>query len=272
MDDAFYLHLVYCCDMDYYSAVRYAIVHYNHIKKIVEINAGNEREDSSTVDILKRLEKQQQLEGNKKTLESRTLTQEDEVLQVKVSQEQKNFVTSYPTRFLITFLEALIEKAEDGRILINIQDESIFAVLRTTPEMQERLRYLDSTLGSASGNEYYENLCMKAVNQSLVRAQKRTSQMGETLIDFTTPNSNANESLTAQLFSISVLPKNQNGPYEFSGDFALDSRHTDPSLWECMANHQNSLFTLIKQLLMQDANNKQKMLEWFAKFAKAKRK
>ncbi|KAL9875319.1 ATP-dependent DNA helicase CHL1-like [Glossina fuscipes] len=168
--------------------------------------------------------------------------------------------------------------------------------------MQERLRYLDSTLGSASGNEYYENLCMKALYPLLGRMQteirqanlvtlkkkvflllnffvkqKRTSQMDETLIDFTTPNSNANgavyiDSLTAQLFSISVLPKNQNGPYEFSGDFALDSRHTDPSLWECMANHQNSLFTLIKQLLMQDANNKQKMLEWFAKFAKTKRK
>ncbi|KAI9580958.1 hypothetical protein GQX74_011100, partial [Glossina fuscipes] len=218
----------------------------------------NQFPESSTVDILKRLEKQQQLEGNKKTLESRALTQEDEVLEVKV--------------------------------------------LRTTPEMQERLRYLDSTLGSASGNEYYENLCMKALYPLLGRMQteirqanlvtlkkkvflllnffvkqKRTSQMDETLIDFTTPNSNANgavyiDSLTAQLFSISVLPKNQNGPYEFSGDFALDSRHTDPSLWECMANHQNSLFTLIKQLLMQDANNKQKMLEWFAKFAKTKRK
>ncbi|KAL9929061.1 ubiquitination factor E4A [Glossina fuscipes fuscipes] len=100
--------------------------------------------------------------------------------------------------------------------------------------------------------------------------EKRTPQMGEILIDFTTPNPNANgaaymDTLIGQLFSISILPKNQNGPYEFFGDFTLDSRHTDPALWECMANHQNSLFMLIKQLLMQDANNKQKMLEWFAK-------
>uniref|UniRef100_A0A182IKL4 DNA 5'-3' helicase n=1 Tax=Anopheles atroparvus TaxID=41427 RepID=A0A182IKL4_ANOAO len=49
---------------------------------------------------------------------------------------------------------------------------------RTSPELAERMRYLDRTLptstaplGSGSaGSEYYENLCMKAVNQCIGRA------------------------------------------------------------------------------------------------------
>ncbi|XP_035779102.1 ATP-dependent DNA helicase DDX11-like isoform X1 [Anopheles albimanus] len=47
---------------------------------------------------------------------------------------------------------------------------------RTSPELAERMRYLDRTLAKQSpaansaGNEYYENLCMKAVNQCIGRA------------------------------------------------------------------------------------------------------
>ncbi|ETN58517.1 regulator of telomere elongation helicase 1 rtel1 [Anopheles darlingi] len=47
---------------------------------------------------------------------------------------------------------------------------------RTSPELVERMRYLDRTLAKQSptantaGNEYYENLCMKAVNQCIGRA------------------------------------------------------------------------------------------------------
>ena len=41
---------------------------------------------------------------------------------------------------------------------------------RNSPELQERMSYLDSTLGPGSGSEYYENLCMKAVNQCIGRS------------------------------------------------------------------------------------------------------
>uniref|UniRef100_A0A182SUB1 DNA 5'-3' helicase n=1 Tax=Anopheles maculatus TaxID=74869 RepID=A0A182SUB1_9DIPT len=47
---------------------------------------------------------------------------------------------------------------------------------RTSPELNERMRYLDRCLttsgggGPSPGNEYYENLCMKAVNQCIGRA------------------------------------------------------------------------------------------------------
>lgn len=41
---------------------------------------------------------------------------------------------------------------------------------RTSPELKERMRHLDETLGHGAGNEYYENLCMKAVNQCIGRS------------------------------------------------------------------------------------------------------
>ncbi|EDW75043.1 uncharacterized protein Dwil_GK19963 [Drosophila willistoni] len=41
---------------------------------------------------------------------------------------------------------------------------------RTSPELQERMRHLDEKLGPGAGNEYYENLCMKAVNQCIGRS------------------------------------------------------------------------------------------------------
>ncbi|KAH8270971.1 hypothetical protein KR044_007360, partial [Drosophila immigrans] len=41
---------------------------------------------------------------------------------------------------------------------------------RTSPELKERMRHLDEQLGPGAGNEYYENLCMKAVNQCIGRS------------------------------------------------------------------------------------------------------
>ena len=41
---------------------------------------------------------------------------------------------------------------------------------RHSPELQERMRHLDATLTAGAGNEYYENLCMKAVNQCIGRS------------------------------------------------------------------------------------------------------
>ncbi|KAH8235971.1 hypothetical protein KR032_011625 [Drosophila birchii] len=41
---------------------------------------------------------------------------------------------------------------------------------RQSPELEQRMRHLDDKLGPGSGNEFYENLCMKAVNQCIGRA------------------------------------------------------------------------------------------------------
>ncbi|KAJ7323127.1 DEAD H (Asp-Glu-Ala-Asp His) box helicase 11 [Desmophyllum pertusum] len=39
-----------------------------------------------------------------------------------------------------------------------------------SPELKEKMTYLDATLGPKAGQTHYENLCMKAVNQSIGRA------------------------------------------------------------------------------------------------------
>ncbi|XP_023293339.2 ubiquitin conjugation factor E4 A [Lucilia cuprina] len=99
---------------------------------------------------------------------------------------------------------------------------------------------------------------------------KRIPQLGDVLIDYTMPNPNTNggaymDTLFGHLFSLSIMPKNQNGPYEFFSELSLESKSSDPALWQCMSSHQNELFSLIKQLLVQSPTNKQKTLQWFAK-------
>ncbi|XP_013139069.1 PREDICTED: probable ATP-dependent RNA helicase DDX11 isoform X1 [Papilio polytes] len=44
-----------------------------------------------------------------------------------------------------------------------------------SPELQEKMNYLNRTIGNAAGNQYYENLCMKAVNQCIGRAVRHAS-------------------------------------------------------------------------------------------------
>lgn len=38
---------------------------------------------------------------------------------------------------------------------------------KDSPELVEKMRFLDRTLGDGAGAEYYENICMKAVNQCI---------------------------------------------------------------------------------------------------------
>lgn len=41
---------------------------------------------------------------------------------------------------------------------------------KTNPELVEKMNYINKNLNPSAGSEYYENLCMKAVNQSIGRA------------------------------------------------------------------------------------------------------
>lgn len=51
---------------------------------------------------------------------------------------------------------------------------------KTSPELVERMKYLDSM--GASSAEYYENLCMKAVNQSIGRAIRHVNDYATVLL------------------------------------------------------------------------------------------
>ncbi|CAG5041487.1 unnamed protein product [Parnassius apollo] len=44
-----------------------------------------------------------------------------------------------------------------------------------SPELQEKMNYLNRKIGGSAGNVYYENLCMKAVNQCIGRAVRHAN-------------------------------------------------------------------------------------------------
>lgn len=51
---------------------------------------------------------------------------------------------------------------------------------RTSPELMEKMKYLDSV--GASSADYYENLCMKVVNQSIGRAIRHINDYAAVLL------------------------------------------------------------------------------------------
>ncbi|XP_050319386.1 ubiquitin conjugation factor E4 A [Bactrocera neohumeralis] len=98
---------------------------------------------------------------------------------------------------------------------------------------------------------------------------KRVPQLGEVLIDYVTPNPNAKgseymDTLLGQLLCLSIMPKKSNGPFEFFAEISLETQHSDPSLWQLMAIHQDAVFALIKQLLVLSTTTKKKTLQWIS--------
>ena len=50
------------------------------------------------------------------------------------------------------------------------------------PELIEKMKYLDKNLHTTAGNEYYENLCMKAVNQCIGRAVRHINDYASVVL------------------------------------------------------------------------------------------
>lgn len=53
---------------------------------------------------------------------------------------------------------------------------------KTSPELAQKIKYLDENLRRGSGSEYYENLCMKAVNQCIGRAVRHIADYAAILL------------------------------------------------------------------------------------------
>ncbi len=51
-----------------------------------------------------------------------------------------------------------------------------------SPELKERMSYLNTNVGSNAGQIHYENLCMKAVNQSIGRAIRHRNDYAAILL------------------------------------------------------------------------------------------
>ncbi|XP_055853974.1 ATP-dependent DNA helicase DDX11 [Episyrphus balteatus] len=53
---------------------------------------------------------------------------------------------------------------------------------KNSPELQEKMKYLDVTLKNGAGAEYYENLCMKSVNQCIGRSVRHINDYASVLL------------------------------------------------------------------------------------------
>jgi chromosome transmission fidelity protein 1 len=68
---------------------------------------------------------------------------------------------------------------------------------KTSPELCEKMKYLNRNLHASAGNEYYENLCMKAVNQCIGRAVRHINDYASVLlIDSRYSSPNIHQKLT----------------------------------------------------------------------------
>lgn len=103
-------------------------------------------------------------------------------------------------------------------------------------------------------------------------SDKTNPQLAELLLDYCTPKSIGNgaidgirfaNSLLGQLLCISIMPKNQNGPYEYYENLAdAQSSSLNSSLWNALKLHLDELHGLFKGFLLIGGEVRGKMLEW----------
>ena len=53
---------------------------------------------------------------------------------------------------------------------------------RLNPELMEKMKFMNTTISPSAGIEYYENLCMKAVNQSIGRSIRHVNDYATVLL------------------------------------------------------------------------------------------
>lgn len=106
-------------------------------------------------------------------------------------------------------------------------------------------------------------------------SDKSNSRMAELLMDFATPVSVPGQPATGvkyantifgHLLRISILPKNQNGPYEYY-DNIMDSQSStmNQSLWNYLKMHLDAIAALMKGFLVIGGSTRDKMLDWIGK-------
>lgn len=103
-------------------------------------------------------------------------------------------------------------------------------------------------------------------------SDKTNANLAKLLLEYTTPRPLANdtldgirfaESLLGQLLCISILPKNQNGPYEYYENIAdAQSTSLNASLWGSLKLHLDELHGLFKGFLLVGGEVRSQMLEW----------
>lgn len=103
----------------------------------------------------------------------------------------------------------------------------------------------------------------------LFTSDKQNSQLTELLLNFSTPPTGSDgilysNTLIGQLLCLSILPKNQNGPYEYYQDFAKDAQSTSytQSLWIGWKMRLDGMHLFFKSFLLMGGTVRAKILEW----------
>lgn len=102
-------------------------------------------------------------------------------------------------------------------------------------------------------------------------SDKTNPKLGEIVLDFTTPPDNSDgirysDSLFGQLLSLSIMPKNHGGPYEFYENmYSINItafQSLSATLWNYLTILQDQIQTLFKSFLLIGGQAKEKMLKW----------
>uniref|UniRef100_A0A336LVS4 Ubiquitin conjugation factor E4 A n=1 Tax=Culicoides sonorensis TaxID=179676 RepID=A0A336LVS4_CULSO len=102
-------------------------------------------------------------------------------------------------------------------------------------------------------------------------SDKTVPKLGEIVLDFTTPPETADgirysDSLFGQLLSLSIMPKNHGGPYEFYENMHSINitafQSLSSTLWNYLNILQEQIHTLFKSFLLIGGQSKEKMLKW----------
>lgn len=105
-------------------------------------------------------------------------------------------------------------------------------------------------------------------------SDKTNPELAQLLLNFSTPETPLTgvldgvrfaETLLGQLLSISIMPKNHNGPYEYYENIAdAQSNALNESLWTSLERHQDGVCTVFKGFLVMGGDVRNKMLAWIA--------
>ncbi|XP_058813018.1 ubiquitin conjugation factor E4 A [Topomyia yanbarensis] len=105
-------------------------------------------------------------------------------------------------------------------------------------------------------------------------SDKSNPRLAHVFLDFTSPPADAegikySESLLGQLLSLSIMPRNQNGPYEFFENPLTTNRsahdNLSSSLWNYAKLHLESMHLFIKGFLLLGGDVRSKILTWIGK-------
>ncbi|XP_049532096.1 ubiquitin conjugation factor E4 A [Anopheles darlingi] len=105
-------------------------------------------------------------------------------------------------------------------------------------------------------------------------SDKTNPRLAHIFLDYTTPPAGSegikySESLLGQLLSLSIMPRNHNGPYEYYETSVISNRtvcdNFSSNLWDYTKVHLEMMHGFVKSFLLLGGEVRAKILDWFGK-------